>query len=165
MQKMLLLVAIAGLTLWGIGGCVVVDAVKEGLVTPPTAEVIGVSVVDVSERGAALEAAVRLTNTNDVELPLEAVRVRMTGPGGRSFSSDAPPTVSMPPNGSQVLRVRGVLSGRNDDLVGEEVAVSVSVRWIPPGEVRGILTESGVPLPVVVARQRAGQGEDGELEG
>ncbi|MEM1446304.1 MAG: hypothetical protein AAGF84_09630 [Planctomycetota bacterium] len=170
MRIALMIMTIAALLLPGISGCVVVDAIKEGIVTPPTAEVIGVSVVDASDRGTALEAAVRLSNANNVELPIESVRVRMSGPSGQSFTSDAPATVSMPPNGSQVLRVRGVLTGRSvgaGDLVGEQVAVSVSVRWIPPGEVRAILTESQIPLPVAVARQSAGVGQDegGELEG
>ncbi|MEM7576358.1 MAG: hypothetical protein AAF328_02685 [Planctomycetota bacterium] len=155
---------VTALLLLPISGCVVIDAVKEGIVTPPTAEVLGVSVVDASDRGTALEAAVRLTNVNNVELPLESVRVRMVGPNGQRFVSDAPATVSMPPNGSQVLRVRGVLPGRGGDLEGEEVAVSVSVRWIPPGEVRAILTESRVPLPVVVARKNMTKADDEDGE-
>lgn len=152
------------LPLW-VGGCVVVDAVQEGLVDAPSAEVLGVSVVDVGERSAALEAAVRLSNPNDVELPVESVRVRMVGPGGESFASAVPVTVSMPPNGSEVMQVRGVLPTGNGDVVGEQVRVSVTVRWVPPGEVRAILTETGVPLPFVVARQSGGEGVVGDVEG
>ncbi len=161
MQNVVNIVATV-LLLLPAAGCVVVNAVKEGLVAPPSAEVLGVTVVDADDRATSFEAAVRLSNPNDVELPIESVRLRLVGPGGETFASDALPTVSMPPMGSQVMRVRGVLVGAGDELVGERVAVSVSVRWIPPGEVRAILTESGVPLPVVVARQAEATAPAGE---
>lgn len=140
-----------GLVLLPGTGCVVVGAVREGIVTPPTAEVIGVTVVDATDRATALEAAIRLSNENDVELPIESVRVRFVGPDGERFVSNAPPTVSIPPSGSQVLRVRGVLTGRVATMAGEDVAVDVSLRWVPPGEVRAIMTESGFRLPAAGA--------------
>ncbi len=139
-------------------GCVVVDAVKEGIVAPPSAEVVDVVVVGQTAAGVAVEAVVELSNPNAVQLPVEGVDVSFSLADGGSFVAASPPTVVLPPEGTQRMRVRAALPTRGEPA-GQTYDVSVTTRWVPPGEVRAILTDSGVPLPFVVAR---GQGVLGE---
>ena len=155
MQAMLLLVVMGGLS-----GCVLVEAVKEGIVSAPGAEVVSVTVVDQTAEGVAVEAVVELSNPNEVELPIEGVDVAFSLEGVGEFVAPSPATVTLPPRGTQRMTVRAALPLRRGSLsLDGGYRVGVTVRWVPPGEVRAIMTDSGVPLPFVVARGTGALGQ------
>lgn len=143
---------VGGLTV--LPGCLVrdaVDATREGIVDAPSAKVVGVEVVEQTDQGVALDVTVELTNPNQVQLEIDGVSVDVAVSDIGRFSAEAPPMVTMPPAGMQRMTVRAAVPTRGKDVSGQTVTVGTSVRWIPPGEVRAILTESGVPLPFVLA--------------
>ncbi len=154
-----------GLTL--LSGCIVDDAaeaVKEGIVAAPTSEVTAVEVIEQTEQGVAVETTVALSNPNPVALPLDAVDVVVEVDGVGRFASPTPPTVVLPPEGSQSMTVRAALplgqgAGGGASLAGRGYTVRVTSHWVPPGEVRAILTDSGIPLPFTVAEASGVLGE------
>ena len=127
-------------------GC---TTLTEGVVKRPTGEVLGVRVVDKTQAGVRVEATVRVTNPNPVELPVEEASVSFRlGERGRSFEAPVQPAVSLPPNGAQTFTVAAAVP-----LPGRTVAAGLPYRfqttlhYRPPGELREIMTESGIGLP------------------
>ncbi len=131
-------------------GCLSRRVVTESFVTTPTYELRGVEVVEQGERGASLRAVLVIRNPNAVGLPLRVSGVSIALEGLGSYAYDAMPAVSLPPSGEQVVLLpMAVALRRGASAEGAAYALSASLSFEPPGEVRRVLTDSGVPLPVV----------------
>ena len=146
---------LALLTLFAASGCgiprTVGRAATEGFVEKPEVELIDLAVTKRTPEGVAFAATVRMINPNDVELPLDAVDFSLRVAGLGSFEAPSPPRVSLPPNGSRRVVLRAALPAPTPSdapIDGRTYRCTVAVRYVPPGEVREIGTESGLPLPV-----------------
>jgi len=113
-----------------------------GLVQSPSAAVQSVELTEVSEAGAAAHVVVELTNPNDVPLPLPIAnyRVRL---GETDYKGDSHPNATIPANGSQRIALPFAVSGQP----GGKYRVTGSITYRPPGEIRQLLTDIGIPLP------------------
>ena len=109
--------------------------------------------------GASLAAVVEVTNPNSVELPLVDLSVRFRVDGMGTFSSADQPTVALPPQGSQRMRFTAALPTGGTDPSGRAFSFSATMTYQPPGELRQIFSESGVPRPFVIASADGTLGE------
>lgn len=112
----------------------------------PEAQVTEVRVLERTERAVRMELLVELTNPNAVDLPLREVDYRVSVPKAGSFHFVMPPVATLPAEGRQTLRLPAVL----EVPTGQEQTFRVSgtVSYEPPGELRRIMTDSGMPLPL-----------------
>ena len=132
----------------------------------PRAEVRGVSATDRSQEGLRLEIVVDLENTGDEILPLVASQYTVTIDQVGSYESsdrlirtlpaaneletgrgDATATPRQP--GRQVIQLPVALPWDGRDVAGLTYRVEGTVSYRPPGEIRALLSEAKLPLPLV----------------
>ncbi len=124
-------------------------------VTTPAAEVKSVAVTQVSDEGARVEVTVELHNTNKLALPLRVSRYSLSIESiGQTRLTDLPP-VTIPAGGSRTMVVPAAIATDGQPLQGLGYTFEGTVTYEPPGEIRKVMTESGVPLPSAAFR---GQG-------
>ena len=92
-------------------------------------------------------------------LPLIDLNVRFRVDGLGTFSSVDQPTVALPPEGSQRMRFTAALPTGGADPHGRPFSFSATMTYQPPGELRQIFSESGVPRPFVIASADGTLGE------
>lgn len=126
-------------------------AATEGFVERPGIELVDLAVTRRTPEGVAFAATVEMANANDVELPLDRMQLRLRVDGLGAFDAPSPPRVSLPPRGVRRVVLRAALPAptpADAPLGGRAYRCTVSATYVPPGEVREIGTESGLPLPV-----------------
>jgi hypothetical protein len=118
-------------------------------VTKPSAQVTSVRLDDQSEQGARVIITVALSNPNDLSLPLirSAYTVKLGDLPAATFHED--PLKALPRTGPQTVELAAAVPTNGASVAGMDYRVSGSITYEPPGEVRQVLTESGVPLPTV----------------
>lgn len=132
-----ILIAVAA----SLGGCATVET--------PTIEVVNVRVAEQTGEAARIEALVELTNPNDTPLPLTSASYTLSVGSAGSVSLDDFPNRTLPALGKQTVLLPASVRTNGANLKGAAYTVSGSVTYEPPGEMRKILTESGIPLPWV----------------
>lgn len=127
-------------------------------IATPTATVDAVTMGPATDEGVAAVATLTLTNPNDVPLPLRITRYSIEVAGHASAMRDAPP-VTLPAKGSHTLQLPIAIPLPADAdraaLADAEARVRATIAYQPPGEVRRILYDSGVPLPTVGVHHNA----------
>ena len=139
-------------------------AATEGFVEKPAVELIDLAVTRRTPEGVAFAATVQVENPNPVELPLAGVEMSLSVKGLGRFEAPSPPRVSLPPRGVRRFVLRGALPAPTPSdapLDGRTYRCAVSLRYVPPGEVREIASESGLPLPVARTAVRGTLGTPG----
>lgn len=138
------------------GGCATTAGIAE-----PRANVIEVSLVDQTAQGARVEVVIELLNPNAAPLPLLKADYSVRVAGVEPFVSSAQPNRTLPGRtaargpdpaptpGRQLLRLAAAFATQGQELRGASFQVSGTVTYEPPGEIRKMLTDSGVPLPAV----------------
>jgi len=121
-------------------------------VQTPDAQLLDVRLADVSDAGVRLVARLRLTNPNDIPLPLTEVEHRFELRGVGVFRLADDPLVTLPARGEGVVEIAAAFDepeAIQAARMGEPMRYRVSgrVTYRPPGEIRAILTDSRVPLP------------------
>ena len=126
-----------------MNGCAVVNPVAT-----PRAQVMAVTLEEQAEEGTRLLVSVELTNPNDVDLPLVGAHYTVSVGGVRGAFDDKP-NRTLPAGGRQTIELpAAVVLARDAFNLGEATyAVRGAIRYEPPGEIRKLLTEAGVPLP------------------
>ncbi len=130
------------LAIAALGGC---DAQSWTfvLLQTPEAKVQAVELTEISDAGAAADVVIDLTNPNeDVALPLPMARYTVTL-GSLTYSSDVHPNATLPAGGTQRITLPAAVAGNP----GDTYKVTGTISYIPPGEIRRLLTDMGVPLP------------------
>jgi len=137
-------------------GCGSKSKTKIKVITP-TASAATVSIVEQTGEGARLLVSLELTNPNAIALPLHKAVYTVTvagvaagaGGAGGAVTMEDVTSLTLPANGTQQLKypLASVTDGQG--LAGAWYTVSGTVEYEPPGEVRKLLTESGVSLPKV----------------
>lgn len=116
-------------------------------VSTPRAEVTSLAVTSVSEQGARVEAVVALENPNDLPLPLRVSDYTLSIDGvGQTTMVDLPP-VTLPARGRQTFKLPIAVATDGAALDGQAYRFQGTVTYEPPGEIRRVLTDSGLPLP------------------
>lgn len=149
MQKTLAALATATAGTLCLAGC--------GL-TPPTADVTEARVDAATPEGSRVVFTVTLQNANDVPLPIRRTNYTVTL-GTQSFEFTDLAAATIPANGAQVVVIPAAFAVPEAGLSGAAYELRGHVTYEPPGEVRDLLTDSGVPLP------RVGFVERGTFEG
>jgi LEA14-like dessication related protein len=147
-----LLLLLSAALLWG--GCSIRPP-RYHHVTTPQAEVQSVAVTQVTQEGARVEVTVELHNPNDMALPLRVSRYTLRIESiGEMRLTDLPP-VTIPARGSRRVVLPTAIATDGHPLQGHAYSFEGTVTYEPPGEIRKVMTESGVPLPSAAFR---GQG-------
>lgn len=118
-------------------------------VQSPTASVRQVRLVEQTAEGAKVEVTVVLKNPNGVPLPLSGSHYRIDVAGTPSLSLTDRANKTLPARGAQTLVFPAAIKADKPNLVGAAYSVDGSISYEPPGELRRMFTESGVPLPKV----------------
>jgi len=116
---------------------------------PPQLQVQAMKIAQQTEEGARIEITLLLQNPNDKALPLTYTDYRVEVPGVGVFAFGDETNRTLPAGGTQTVVLPAALATRGRELHGIPCVVSGSVSYDPPGQLRKILTESGVPLPSV----------------
>ena len=119
-------------------------------------------VTEASAEGAAVAVPVSLSNPRGVPLPIREARFTM-----RVDAADAAPfhvtqqlAATLPAEGGQTVTLRSAFAVADGaSLEGAPYVIEGTIVYEPPGEIRRLLTDSGLPLPSV---RFAGQGTLGE---
>ncbi len=131
-----------------LGGCALVRFPKR--VEPPVVDVMRVVLAEQSEEGVVVHAMIRVQNPNDVPLPLVASEYTVLLDPNYSFTFDDKPQQMLPAKGIQELRLSAAFATKGQAVAGATYHIRGLVRYELPGQIRRILTDSGISLPAVV---------------
>ena len=134
-------------------GCGVRKLLK---VKRPSAQVTSVSVLSQSAEGVRVEVVVNMSNPNQTPLPLLRSQYRLTVDDVGSFEMTDALHRTLPAGGRQVVTLPAVFEAAGVSLTGTRYTIAGSITYVPPGQIRKLLTESSIPLPSVPF-QAAGQ--------
>ena len=127
-----------------LGGCSSDRSALAVWVGSPKTEVEALELLAASPAATTGRLIVKLTNPNDVPLPLPLARYSVTL-GGVTYATDTVPNATVPANGEQRIILPVVFEGP----AGSAYSASGSITYVPPGEIRNLLTDLGIPLPSV----------------
>lgn len=150
MKRTLITSFLVVLVAWsGLGGCTVFSRLREPGIEPPTLKVGKVHVVDHTPEGVRVQLTVVLGNPNPVAIPLVTNSYRVTV-AGKTFAFVDAVKRTLPARGHQRLTLSAALATGSTDMSGAVCRVTGAVEYRPPGQLRRILTDSGMSLPNVV---------------
>lgn len=130
-----------------LGGCALVQFSKR--VEPPMVDVMRVALAEQSEEGVVVHAMIRVQNPNDVPLPLVASEYTVLLDPNHSFTFDDKLQQMLAAKGIQELRLSAAFATKGQAVAEATYHIRGLVRYEPPGQIRRILTDSGIPLPAV----------------
>ena len=129
-------------------GCRLAQTFKVEHVPTPTAEIMAVRLAEQTDEGARVEVTVELVNRCEVALPLVNAGYTVKVGDMPRVTYTSRPNRTLPAGGRQtVVLAAAFATGGGAVRTGMPVAVSGSIVYEPPGEIRMLLTESKVPLP------------------
>lgn len=137
MRSRLWLLMVAGAAL---GGC-------SGLQSP-RASVGEAIVTEATSEGARIEMPLVLQNPNRTPLPIRETQYTIEV-DGQTFEFADRSAATMPAQGVQTVQMPAAFATPAGSLDGRSYVVRGRVTYEPPGEVRKVLTDSGIPLPSV----------------
>ena len=109
----------------------------------PKARVTGVKIIDRSDKATRANVTVQLVNPNRTALPLTQSHYTLSIGDAEPFSYTDRLNRTLPANGSQEITLPAVFIGKPTG----EYKVNGTVTYEPPGEIRKLMTDSGIPLP------------------
>jgi len=127
-----------------VSGCSSHRSVVGAWIDSPTAEVEALELTAVSPVATTGNLIVKLTNPNDIPLPLPMASYTVTL-GETTYRTDTVPNAALPALGEQRVVLPVVFDGAPTDAY----SASGSITYIPPGEIRVLMTDLGIPLPTV----------------
>ena len=140
-----MLIVVIGLALTASTGCSSERKVVGKWVAAPTATVEAVELLAASpEATTTANVIVRLSNPNDTPLPLPMARYTVTM-GGATYSTDTVPNATIPAKGEQRIALPVTIAGPQN----HDYSTSGWISYLPPGEIRNLMTDIGIPLPGV----------------
>lgn len=126
-----------------LGGCASVwQSVEE-----PGIAVEKVQLTQRTQEGVRVEVTVRLSNPNEIALPLVYASYGVELDGLGRFELGDQTNRTLPAKGSQVVVLPAAFALPEGSSDTQGYSVWGSVEYVPPGQLRRVLTESGVPLP------------------
>ncbi|MEM9418558.1 MAG: hypothetical protein AAGA25_05805 [Planctomycetota bacterium] len=134
--------ALVVFSLAGLTGCI--SAV------PPSLEVVGAEITQSSPEGTRVEVAVVMSNPNDVPIQLPEASYSVSVADAGSYAYIELPAQVLGPKGVQAMRFPAAIETDGQSLSGRAWEISGSVTYSPENYLRTFLTETGVPLPLVL---------------
>ena len=127
-----------------------VERFKPRRITVPTVKVTAARMAEASDDGIRMEIMLMLSNPNDEPLPLTRVRYTVRLGGAGQYEGDTRPNTTLPAGREQELILPAAVA-TSGAAGGGAVSYTVegAIEYLPPGEVRELITEMGVPLPKV----------------
>jgi len=135
-------IAVVGIVTLIAAGCGSERNVVGKWVAGPTAEVEALELTAASPAATTGNLIVKLTNPNDAPLPLPMAQYTVTL-GGTTYSTDTVPNATLPALGEQRIVLPVVFT----EPANTSFDARGSVTYIPPGEIRALLSDIGIPLP------------------
>ncbi len=123
-----------------VGGCT-------SNLKPVSARVDSVRIDEQTAEGVRVLVTVVAENPNDVPLPVVRAKYEVDLAGAEPFKFTDLPAVSVPANGVQTVTLPAALAKGGGDAAGTSYRVSGGLIYEPPGEIRKLMTEYGIPLP------------------
>jgi hypothetical protein len=117
-------------------------------ITLPNTEVLQVRKAISSAEAARYEITLRLTNPNDFALPLTNARYTLSL-GGEGYTGAALPNSTLPASGVIDVKLPAVILA---DQIGPNYTVRGDIEMLPPGQVKQLGYDMGVPQPTVPFR-------------
>lgn len=111
---------------------------------PPSVGVATVEVVAVSDEGASASIQLAVQSNSEVALPLTFARYTLEM-GGRRYEGATEPNVVVPAGRALAFRLPAAVEGDP----GDRFTVRGSLEYEPPGQIRKVFTDVGIPLPTV----------------
>lgn len=146
MNPRLLTVLLAALILLP-GGCQVFRLPRlPKSIKSPAARVVAVETRETGPDAVRAVVVVALTNPNDEPLPLTEARYTLEISGLGTYKGQTSPNAVLPSEGEITLRLPAAILG-SGATVGMSYSVGGMVQYHPPGELRHITYDVGVPLP------------------
>ncbi len=130
--------ALAASSLLAMQGCSTVAA--------PDTRVVSARLAEETEEGARILVVIELSHKNSVALPLTDAHYDGYIKDVGDYSGEDNPNRTLPIASTQTITLPFVYK-TDEPVSGREISVSGSITYEPPGEIRKLLTESGVPLP------------------
>jgi len=116
-------------------------------ITAPTTDVLRVDLVETSAAAGQYDILVTLINPNDFELPMPHASYQLTV-AGHTYSGDAVPNATMPAQGQVNMKLPAVIHS-GDLQLGQPFEVTGTAKMNPPGQIRMLMYELGIPMPTV----------------
>ena len=113
----------------------------------PVTSILSVALSEQTDAGVRVEVVIELVNENDVPLPLITSNYRISVGSAGSFAFIDQTNCTVPAHGTQTLTLPAAFAHGGANLHGAPYDVSGAISFKPPGEVREVMTESGIPLP------------------
>jgi hypothetical protein len=138
--------AAAGLVLAAamLVGCGSENKLAPSWVNDPQVSVDAVELTGRSDLGAAMQVVVTLTNPNEDALPLVGASYKVAI-NGAIYQTRTNPNAELPGSGQVTVRLPAAIRGMPED----GYTVNGTIRYKPPGQLREVMTDLGVPLPSV----------------
>ena len=113
-----------------------------------------VRITEQTQEGLRVEVTVRLSNPNDIALPLVYASYGVELDGVGRFELGDQTNRTLPAKGSQVVVLPAAFAWPQEASAAQGYTVWGAVQYEPPGQLRKVLTESGIPLPSARFSQR-----------
>ncbi len=119
-------------------------------VEAPQVRVDGVELVEKTKEGARFRIHLRMSNPNDVQLPLRLATYQLNV-GASSYAGDTRPNVTLPgtEHARSITFSLPAAIGAASVSPGTPWRATGRVRYEPPGKLRQMFTDIGIPLPEV----------------
>lgn len=116
-------------------------------ITTPEATVDRVELVDRSETAARYLIVLTLNNPNDFALPMTDTQYELAiaGAAAEPYDGDTIPNATLPASGSIQIKLPAVVRGAGEG----QYDLSGSIRVFPPGQLKKVGYELGIPRPRV----------------
>ena len=127
-------------------------------VQQPRVDVRSPQLLQTTQDGGRMSVTLELTNPNAEPLSLPRAFYALSVEGLGTYRFEGKPNAALPPRGSQQVSFAGAIAAAPAEWQGRRYRVNGRIEFEPPGQIREMLTESGVPLPSITFEQ------EGELE-
>ncbi|MBL4699934.1 MAG: hypothetical protein JKX85_01625 [Phycisphaeraceae bacterium] len=134
----------------GLSGCQAYKAFKSPDLKPLVIQTVDVKLALQSSEAAKFEVTLLINNPNNTPLPLVNSEFVLDVSGHGKCVTQYVLHRTVPANGTQTVTVPVVIVTREQVTATTGYVVKGVVSYVPPGEFRKLMTESKVPLPVVM---------------
>ncbi len=119
-----------------LGGCSL-----PGSIVMPVAEIAAVRCVERGPAANRYQILLTITNPNDVALPITSADYTLTI-ADKKYQGDTPPSATLPAAGTITVSLPAAVPA-----TGNEFTVKGHLEVHPPGQIKQILYDLGVPMP------------------
>jgi hypothetical protein len=129
-----------------LGGCGLSAPKLPTPIAMPEVKIEAVHLMDSGPEGSRYQIALAMSNPNDEALPLTFAWYALSVAGGQSeYQGDGLPNATLPAGGSIRFVLPAVVASSGQ--VGQNYQATGSIQMRPPGQIKNVFYELGLPLP------------------